>query len=165
MSVYFRGCRVCGLVEHLGECGCTACECPCHEVGECAGDPRGPDGEGHVEADCDCQSCACSCHHDAREQTIDYAANHPVQWEASAHLRGYEPGNGSRMDLVFAKRAGGGLFVVWPEAGLVGLVRPHGHRFVVEPRGREWGVSDLEAVERALADMPGSDDPAWHGGV
>lgn len=164
MSVYFRGCRVCGLVEHLGECGCTECECPCHELGEVVGDPRGVDGEGHVEADCDCHSCACSCHRE-RVASPDLADGHKVMWEASAHLRGYQPGNGSRMDLVVAKRAGGGLFVVWPEAGLVGLVRPHSGGVTVEPRGREWGASDLEAVARALADLPGSDDPAWWGGV
>lgn len=95
----------------------------------------------------------------------DLADGHPIEWEASAHLRGYQPGNDSPMNLVIFKRAGGGLFVVWPEAGLVGFVRPHADGVTVEPRGREWGVSDLEAVARALADMPGPDDPAWHGGV
>ena len=160
MSLYLQRCRVCGSVAHLGECACTACPCPCHELGEVVGDPRGPDREGHVEADCDCQSCACLCHTIALIQVVD---DHVVDWEASAHIREYEPGNGSRMDLVVARRAGGGLFVVWPEAGLVGLIRPHEGGVTVEPRGREWAASDLEAVERflGLADFPEWADMTW----
>ena len=73
----------------------------------------------------------------------------------SVEVFGWEPGNGSRIDLTIAQRAGGGWFVAWPEAGLVGLVRlSHGDRSCsVEERGAPWPASDREAVKRLLWDL------------
>jgi len=68
---------------------------------------------------------------------------------------GWEPGNGSRLDLVIAPRAGGGWCVTWPEAGLVGLVRyfPGDTSVALEGRGKAWSESDRRAVEALLLDL------------
>lgn len=66
---------------------------------------------------------------------------------------GWEPGNGTRYDLTFAKRSGGGWFVAWPEAGLLGLVRPGHEGVCIEQRGREWSEGDLAAVARLATEL------------
>jgi hypothetical protein len=66
---------------------------------------------------------------------------------------GWEPGNGTRYDLTFAKRSGGGWFVAWPEAGLVGLIRPGHDSVFIEPRGKDWPEADVAAVAELATEL------------
>ena len=66
---------------------------------------------------------------------------------------GWEPGNGTSYDLTFANRSGGGWFVAWPEAGLIGLVRPGDDGVYIEQRGREWPEGDLAAVAELATEL------------
>ncbi len=69
-------------------------------------------------------------------------------------VHGWEPGNGTRYDLTFARRAGGGWFVAWPEAGLIGLVRfRDGGMVSIESRGQSWIDGDLEVVTDLAAKL------------
>jgi len=67
-----------------------------------------------------------------------------VEGAESWIVTGYEPGNGSRFDLLYGRRAGGGWCVVWVDASLLAVVRRDGR---TEPRGKRWAKSDLDAVE------------------
>ena len=60
------------------------------------------------------------------------------------------PGNGTRYDLVYVTRSGGGWAVVWEPAGLVARLRSTrtdtGPAFALEPVGTGWSPADLQAV-------------------
>jgi hypothetical protein len=66
---------------------------------------------------------------------------------------GWEPGNGTRYDLTFAKRSKGLWFVAWPEAGLVGLVRHGPDSMFIESRGKDWSEGDMAVVSELATEL------------
>lgn len=68
----------------------------------------------------------------------------------SVLIKGYQPGNGSRYDLTFARRAGGGWLVVWDAVGWFACVyrssSMNGGPAELSRKVGDWNDPDAEAV-------------------
>ncbi len=80
-------------------------------------------------------------------------------------VHGYEPGNGTRYDLSFARRAGGGWIMVWDSAWIVAKVsasrtmhrdinpRSCSFEVVASPKGSKLSQPDRDALIALCAAM------------
>ena len=75
-------------------------------------------------------------------------------------VTGYEPGNGSRYDAAYARRAGGGWFLCLPEWGAVFLVRDgdarRGGSCELESRGKRVPRPDFDALIALTTELIGA---------
>lgn len=69
----------------------------------------------------------------------------------------YQPGNGSRYDLVVAPRPHGGQLVIWEAAELAAIVyagsSAAGGLAELRPIGKRWPIPDRQAVAELLGEI------------